>query len=289
MFTILSAAELGFTAAKSATLMLNLELRVWKVCAFVFFIVESIFGFTTTIWLVKIVFFAPNTVSVLIAVLFVLPEVFSIICEFTIIRRRVFNIQAPEPTTWGNRIRKFVKYLGFVGGALLSIGFGLFIYWDRSSLGIFMTSLVLGCSLIVFGLSVFTRRRTTIRTSSAIFFIIFFSSFAVIRLYVRTEVFHPIDAYNAVVGLVLWQAAAGTFLVVLAAWRVPGSRTESHPDAATVDVLEIAVFGVTVPLVVLSAAGGEVAKIVILTILPQSMVIIGPICFAYFFDLVKRT
>ena len=146
-------------------------------------------------------------------------------------------------------------------------------------------------SLIVFGLSVFATRRTRTRALSAIFVILFFSLLAVIRLYVRVNELLPfvIHDFLRLAGKILFsQAAAGTFLVALAAWRVPGFKTDSDLDADTVDVLEIAVFGVTVPLVVLSAVGGETSKLVILTVLRQSMVIIGPICFAYFTDLVRK-
>ena len=294
MFTILFAVELGFIAANATTLTFNLERRVWKVCAFVFFIIESILGITVTAWLAILMYSPDMPGTMVFSILLVLPELFSIVCVFVIIRRKVCNIEAPEPTMRAKRFRQLAKYVAFVGCALVSIVFGFLGCWDRSSLGVYMTSLVLVCSLIVFGLSVFATRRTTMRTLFPILVILFFSLFAVIRPFVRIDVFHPIVVHDSsplsiTEPLLFFQAAAGTFLVAVAVLRVPDFSIESDPEAASLDVLEIAVFGATGPLVVLSVVGSESVKLVILTILPQSMVIVGPICFACFNDLARKT
>ena len=127
-----------FTAAKAATPVCKLELRVWKVLAFVFFIVESILGIAITIWLAVYLYNPLDLVSVLASTALVLTEVMSIVCEPTIIRRKVRNIEASKPTIWAKMFRKFVKYFAFVGCALVFVAVGFLVHYHRSSLGIFM-------------------------------------------------------------------------------------------------------------------------------------------------------
>ena len=297
--TALAATELVFTAAKAATLMLNLDRRIWKACAIVCFIVESVLGITVTTWLAIIVFSPPEIGLSIGVIVIVFTEVFSVACEFTIIRRKVLKIEAPPPTVWAKRTRQVIKYIAFVGCALVSIVFVCIDNRHFSSLTTTIITLVLFCSLTVVGLSMFAAKRTTLRALFAIFIILFFSTFAVVRPYFRTlshDAAHsfrgpPQFDFNNGETAAIFLAAVGTFLVVLAAWRIPDLSIESDPEAANVIVLEIAFFAVTVPLLTLSAVvsdiGIEAVKLIILTVLPQSMVIIGPICFVYLIDLVR--
>lgn len=313
---ILSGTELFFTTIKSVLLLLHHETNLLKVGVWSCFLIEAAVGITLTVILGRTTWGGPNTYNGLIhtgVTIIIFTEVVTALAEVFVLRRKVHKVPAPDPSELLRKMRKTSKYVALGACAIPLVAWRFVILTtthgfdkyptDNTKLALVTTVIVAVFCVFQVLLSVcasiecFAIIRDVV-TLLLLFSSLIFSACSVFagwfsKDYSRsvaaqvdsgTQMFNTIDIDSIVA---VFFTALGTFLVVLSAWRIPNLKIESDPESCNLNVLETAAFGVGVPLFVLcQSSNRKAAKLIFVTMLPQSLVIVSPIALAYLSHLI---